>query len=55
MVGTSAVVYPAAAIPYAAGVGGAYLVVVNKEATEHSEEADLFLEGAAGEILPKIL
>lgn len=55
VVGTSAVVYPAAYIPMSAKRGGSYLVEVNIEPTELSSYADYSLFGKAGEILPKIL
>jgi len=55
VVGTSAVVYPAAGIPYEAARAGARILVVNAEETEHAREADWFLEGKAGEILPDFL
>ena len=52
VVGTSAIVYPAAGLPYAASEAGAYLVEVNPEPTPLSEMCDVTLRGAAGEILP---
>lgn len=50
--GTSAVVYPAAAIPQIARAGGAYLVEVNPERTALSDLCDEVLTGKAGEVLP---
>lgn len=55
VVGTSATVYPAAAIPFAARAAGARLVVVNAEPTALAAAADVFLQGKAGEVLPRIL
>lgn len=55
VVGTSAIVYPAAYIPHTAKQAGAYLVEINIEETEFSGYADLSFFGPAGEILPKIL
>jgi len=55
IVGTSAVVFPAANIPYIAKRNGKYLVEINIERTELSNFADLSLFGKAGEILPQIL
>jgi NAD-dependent deacetylase len=55
IVGTSAVVFPAANIPYLAKRNGKFLVEVNIEKTELSNIADLSLIGKAGEILPQIL
>jgi NAD-dependent deacetylase len=52
VVGTSAVVYPAAAIPEIAKAAGAYVVEVNPEATPLSDLSDEVLTGKAGEILP---
>lgn len=55
VVGTSAVVYPAAYIPMSAKRAGAYLVEINIEPTELSNYADYSLFGKSGEILPEIL
>ncbi|MDP4174480.1 MAG: NAD-dependent deacylase [Bacteroidota bacterium] len=55
VVGTSAVVYPAAQIPLLAKRFGAYLVEINLERTEISSLADCSLLGKAGEIFPDIL
>ena len=52
VVGTSALVYPAAGLPFAAKGAGAFLVEVNPEETPLSEVCDVTLRGAAGEILP---
>src|SRR5205085_9653920 len=52
VVGTSAVVYPAASIPEIARASGAYVVEVNPEATPLSQLCDEVLMGNAGEILP---
>jgi len=52
VVGTSAVVYPAASIPEIAHATGAYVVEVNPELTPLSEFCDEVLTGKAGEILP---
>ncbi|HEX8190131.1 MAG TPA: NAD-dependent protein deacylase, partial [Pyrinomonadaceae bacterium] len=54
VVGTSAIVYPAAALPYAASEAGAFLVEVNPEPTPLSADCDVTLRGAAGEILPAL-
>lgn len=54
VVGTSAVVYPAAAIPEIARDAGAYVVEVNPEPTPLSDICDEVLTGKAGEILPLI-
>ena len=54
VVGTSAVVYPAASIPEIARGNGAYLVEVNPERTLLSDLCDEVLMGKAGEVLPLI-
>jgi NAD-dependent deacetylase len=54
VVGTSALVYPAAAIPEIARSSGAYVVEVNPEATPLSGLCHEVLSGKAGEILPLI-
>jgi NAD-dependent deacetylase len=53
VVGTSALVYPAASLPEIARAGGAYVVEVNPEETALSELCDESLKGKAGEILPR--
>jgi NAD-dependent deacetylase len=55
VVGTSAVVYPAASLIYAAKNIGAFIIEINIEKTEISSIADKSLIGKAGEILPEIL
>jgi NAD-dependent deacetylase len=52
VVGTSAVVYPAASIPEIARAAGAYVVEINPERTPLSDLCDEVLTGKAGEILP---
>ena len=52
VVGTSAVVYPAASIPEIAQGASAYVVEVNPERTPLSDFCDEVLTGKAGEILP---
>jgi NAD-dependent deacetylase len=54
VVGTSAIVYPAAGLPAAAKQAGAFLVEVNPEPTPLSAMCDLTLRGRAGELLPRI-
>ena len=54
VVGTSALVYPAAGLPLVARESGAYLVEVNPERTPLSEVCDETLVGAAGEVLPRL-
>ena len=54
VVGTSALVYPAAGLPLAAKRAGAFLVEVNPEPTPLSDACDVTLRGPAGEVLPMI-
>ncbi len=54
-VGTSAIVYPAAALPFLAKEKGAFVVEINTEETEISTFVDELLLGKAGEILPEIV
>ncbi|MBV9958522.1 MAG: NAD-dependent deacylase [Acidobacteria bacterium] len=52
VVGTSALVYPAASLPEIAKGAGAYVVEVNPEPTALSAVCDETLSGKAGEVLP---
>jgi NAD-dependent deacetylase len=52
VIGTSALVYPAAALPELARAAGAYTVEVNPERTPLSHLCDEAIQGRAGEILP---
>ncbi len=52
VVGTSALVYPAASLPEIARAHGAYLCEVNPERTPLSDFCDDVLTGKAGEVLP---
>lgn len=52
VVGTSALVYPAASLPEIASTSGAYMVEVNPERTPLSDLCHEVLCGPAGEILP---
>jgi NAD-dependent deacetylase len=54
VIGTSALVYPAATLPGIARSAGAYLVEVNPEQTPLSELCDEVLMGKAGEVLTMI-
>ncbi len=53
-IGTSAVVYPAASLPFLAKRSGAVLVEINPDPTPLTESADWFLRGPSGTILPEI-
>ena len=55
VVGTSAIVYPAAYIPMSAKRAGSFLVEINIEPTELSSYADYPIYGKAGEVLPEIV
>ncbi len=52
VVGTSALVYPAANLPEIAKAHGAYVVEVNPERTALSTICDEVVKGEAGEVLP---
>jgi len=54
VVGTSAVVYPAAGLVYTAKASGAVIVEINIEETEISSSVNYSYFGKAGEILPRI-
>lgn len=56
VVGTSAQAFPAAALPFAAKQHGAYIIECNTELTDFTATVtDAFLEGPAGETLPKLV
>jgi NAD-dependent deacetylase len=55
IVGTSAVVYPAAGLVHTAKQSGSILVEVNVESTDISSYVDYSFVGEAGKVLPKIL
>ena len=54
VIGTSALVYPAAALPEIAREAGAFVCEVNPERTPLSNLCDEVLTGKAGEVLPLI-
>jgi NAD-dependent deacetylase len=54
VVGTSAVVYPAASLPHAAHAAGAAVIEVNPEETELTSSVTVFVPGKAGEIVPAL-
>lgn len=54
-IGTSSVVYPAAALPQVAREHGAYVVEINSEPTPLTQYASELLQGRAGEILPALV
>jgi NAD-dependent deacetylase len=55
VIGTSAVVYPAAALPMFALRHGALVIEVNPHATEFSQLASACLRAASGVVLPALL
>jgi len=54
VIGTSALVHPAAGLPEVAKSSGAYVVEVNPERTPLSSMCDELITGKAGEVLPLI-
>jgi NAD-dependent deacetylase len=54
-VGTSAVVEPAASLPFAALEAGAAVIEINPTRTPLSARATIVLSGAAGQVLPRLL
>lgn len=55
VVGTSAQVFPAAALPYRAKEDGAFIIECNVEPTDFTRTiTDAFLEGRAAETLPRL-
>jgi NAD-dependent deacetylase len=54
VIGTSAVVYPAAGLVPRARQSGAKVIEINTEATAFTEQVDCALRGPAGELLPKL-
>jgi len=55
VVGTSAIVYPAAGLVLQARDNDAAVIEVNLEATDASRHADVCLRGPSGQILPKLV
>jgi NAD-dependent deacetylase len=55
VVGTSAIVYPAAGLVEDARAGGASVIEVNLAATPASELADVGLYGPSGQLLPRLV
>ena len=54
-IGTSSLVYPAAALPHESLENGATLVEINPSDTPLTPHADFALRGRAGEVLPRLL
>jgi NAD-dependent deacetylase len=55
VIGTSGMVYPAAALPYAARRADVPVIEINPEETDLSELATIPLRGTSGVILPQLL
>ncbi|UCG11460.1 MAG: NAD-dependent deacylase [Deltaproteobacteria bacterium] len=55
VIGTSAIVQPAASLAIEAKAQGARVIEVNLEPTVHSHHLDLVLQGKAGVLLPQLL
>lgn len=55
VIGTSAVVYPAASLPITAKQNGAKVIEINPEQTDISFMVDVTILGKAGDILPQFL
>jgi NAD-dependent deacetylase len=55
VVGTSAVVYPAAGLIWLAKAAGARIVEINPEETPLSSDVDCSLRGRSGELLPRLV
>jgi len=55
LVGTSGTVWPAAELPYVAHRGGARVVEINPEPSELTSMVDVYLQGAAGTVLPSLV
>jgi NAD-dependent deacetylase len=54
LVGTSGTVWPAAELPHVAKRAGARLIEVNPDPSELTALADVFLQGRAGDVLPRL-
>lgn len=55
VVGTSAVVQPAASLSMVAKRAGAFIIEVNLDLTPNSEMVDISLMGKAAELMPALL
>ena len=56
VIGTSAVVYPAASIPVTAKENGAKIIEINMEPTPMTDQiSDYMIQGSAGQIIPAIV
>ncbi len=55
VLGSSLVVYPAAAVPMEAAQRGARIIVINRAPTPMDDRADVVLRGSVGVLLPRIV
>lgn len=55
VIGTSSLVYPAAALPQVGEENGAFVIEVNPEETPLSRSADVSLRGKAAEVVPSLV
>lgn len=55
VVGTSALVQPAASLPYEAHACGAAIIEVNPDPSPVAEIAEVVLPAAAGQVLPQVV
>ena len=55
VLGTSGVVYPAAAIPHQAREGGAKIIEVNPSENSYVSITDVYIQEPCGEAMPKVL
>ena len=55
VVGSTLQVQPASSLPLVAKRSGAHVVIVNVGATAMDDLADVFLDGKAGEVLPRLI
>ena len=55
VVGTSALVQPAASLPYAAHRRGAKLIEINPDETPITDIVDVFMQGPSGQVLPLVV
>jgi NAD-dependent deacetylase len=55
VLGSSLVVYPAAAFPRAAKRNGAQLVIINRDPTDQDDDADLVIHSEIGSIMSRVV
>lgn len=55
VIGTSALVQPAASLAWQAKRSGAFLIEINIEDTPFSREANMLLSGPSGQVLPRLV